>query len=96
MSGHLWTITLFCRKNVEIPILKSSARIAARLNYVCPQFFPAPGFWSIPDSLDSSEVCYNMLTHRESLCFSVEWYLVHQSILSVQFGSSVGFYSRTL
>ncbi|GLT77184.1 hypothetical protein SLA2020_487940 [Shorea laevis] len=34
-------------KNVEVPILKSSARIAARLNYVCPQFFPAPGFWSV-------------------------------------------------
>ncbi|KAA8540384.1 hypothetical protein F0562_024697 [Nyssa sinensis] len=33
-------------KNVEIPILKASARIAARLNYLCPQFFPAPGFWS--------------------------------------------------
>ncbi|GAB4850232.1 tRNAse Z trz4, mitochondrial [Ancistrocladus abbreviatus] len=34
-------------KNAEIPILKSSARIAARLNYLCPQFFPAPGFWPI-------------------------------------------------
>ncbi|XP_059285910.1 tRNAse Z TRZ4, mitochondrial-like [Lycium ferocissimum] len=34
-------------KNIEIPILKSSSRIAARLNYLCPQFFPAPGFWSL-------------------------------------------------
>ncbi|KAI3521570.1 hypothetical protein L1887_11041 [Cichorium endivia] len=34
-------------KNVEIPILQSSARVAARLNYLCPQFFPAPGFWSL-------------------------------------------------
>ncbi|KAE9467863.1 hypothetical protein C3L33_00244, partial [Rhododendron williamsianum] len=34
-------------KNVEIPILKGSARIAARLNYLCPMFFPAPGFWSL-------------------------------------------------
>ncbi|KAM7483770.1 hypothetical protein LguiB_008353 [Lonicera macranthoides] len=34
-------------KNIEVPILKSSARIAARLNYLCPQFFPAPGFWSL-------------------------------------------------
>ncbi|CAL1378215.1 unnamed protein product [Linum trigynum] len=42
-------------RNVEIPILKSSARIAARLNYLCPQFFPAPGFWSLhPLALDSS------------------------------------------
>ncbi|XP_016649110.1 PREDICTED: zinc phosphodiesterase ELAC protein 2 [Prunus mume] len=40
MAGHE-------RKNVEIPILRSSARIAARLNYLCPQFFPAPGFWSL-------------------------------------------------
>uniref|UniRef100_A0A5B6YIW4 ribonuclease Z n=2 Tax=Davidia involucrata TaxID=16924 RepID=A0A5B6YIW4_DAVIN len=39
MAGHEM-------KNVEIPILKSSARITARLNYLCPQFFPAPGFWS--------------------------------------------------
>ncbi|XP_042499299.1 tRNase Z TRZ3, mitochondrial-like isoform X2 [Macadamia integrifolia] len=34
-------------KNLEIPVLKSSARITARLNYLCPQFFPAPGFWSL-------------------------------------------------
>ncbi|KAF5932057.1 hypothetical protein HYC85_028228 [Camellia sinensis] len=40
MAGHE-------RKNVEVPILKSSARIAARLNYLCPQLFPAPGFWSL-------------------------------------------------
>ncbi|XP_050382334.1 tRNAse Z TRZ4, mitochondrial isoform X2 [Argentina anserina] len=55
MAGHE-------RKNVEIPILKASARIAARLNYLCPQFFPAPGFWSLqhrdclaPESTTSSE-----------------------------------------
>ncbi|TKY48187.1 Zinc phosphodiesterase ELAC protein 2 [Spatholobus suberectus] len=55
MAGHE-------KKNVEIPILKSSARIATRLNYLCPQFFPAPGFWSLPNhnsskfaSLASSE-----------------------------------------
>ncbi|XP_022721454.1 tRNAse Z TRZ4, mitochondrial-like isoform X3 [Durio zibethinus] len=40
MAGHE-------KKNLEVPILKSSARIAARLNYLCPQFFPAPGFWSL-------------------------------------------------
>lgn len=33
-------------KNVAIPILRSSAKIAARLNHLCPQLFPAPGFWS--------------------------------------------------
>ncbi|KAK4778034.1 hypothetical protein SAY87_018221 [Trapa incisa] len=44
-------------KNAEIPILSASARISARLNYLCPQFFPAPGFWSSKQSglsLDSS------------------------------------------
>lgn len=58
---------------MEIPILKSSARIAARLNYLCPQFFPAPGFWSlphlnhlVPESIASSEVC--LLSH----CFDPE------------------------
>lgn len=40
MAGHQM-------KNIEIPILQSSARVAARLNYLCPQFFPAPGFWSL-------------------------------------------------
>ncbi|KAL5575197.1 hypothetical protein UlMin_016896 [Ulmus minor] len=56
MAGHE-------RENVEIPILKSSARVAARLNYLCPQFFPAPGFWSVKqlgcsaqDNIVSSEV----------------------------------------
>ncbi|KAM7255736.1 hypothetical protein ACFE04_008634 [Oxalis oulophora] len=46
MAGHEM-------KNVEVPILKSSARIAARLNHLCPQLFPAPGFWSLqhPDNL---------------------------------------------
>ncbi|GJY14427.1 zinc phosphodiesterase ELAC protein 2 [Tanacetum coccineum] len=40
MAGHQM-------KNIEIPILQSSARVSARLNYLCPQFFPAPGFWSL-------------------------------------------------
>ncbi|KAL8139464.1 hypothetical protein V2J09_005485 [Rumex salicifolius] len=41
------------RKNVEIPVLKSSARVAARLNYLCPQFFPSSGFWPL-DSRNGS------------------------------------------
>ncbi|OMO66621.1 zinc phosphodiesterase ELAC protein 2-like protein [Corchorus olitorius] len=56
MAGHQ-------TKNLEVPILKSSARIAARLNHLCPQFFPAPGFWSLQhlnhsasDAIASSEV----------------------------------------
>ncbi|XWS16311.1 hypothetical protein CRYUN_Cryun34aG0074200 [Craigia yunnanensis] len=55
MAGHE-------KKNLEVPILKSSARIVARLNYLCPQFFPAPGFWSLQhlnysasDAIASSE-----------------------------------------
>ncbi|CAL0324114.1 unnamed protein product [Lupinus luteus] len=49
MAGH-------AKKNVEIPILKASAKHATRLNYLCPQFFPAPGFSSLQNhSLASSE-----------------------------------------
>ncbi|KAL2547592.1 tRNAse Z4 [Forsythia ovata] len=40
MAGHEM-------KNIEVPILKASARMGARLNYLCPQFFPAPVFWSL-------------------------------------------------
>lgn len=48
---------------MEVPILKASARIAARLNYLCPQFFPAPGFGSlrhnhVKDHRASNEVCF--------------------------------------
>ncbi|XP_020209333.1 tRNAse Z TRZ4, mitochondrial [Cajanus cajan] len=62
MAGHE-------KKNVEIPILKASARIATRLNYLCPQFFPAPGFWSLPNhnsskigSLASSEGSFSEIS----------------------------------
>lgn len=41
-------------KNMEFPILKASSRITARLNYLCPQFFPAPGFWSPQHPTDST------------------------------------------
>lgn len=63
-----------CRKNVEIPILKASARIATRLNYLCPQFFPAPGLWSLPNHdsskfgcLASREVCHVI---EDEICFT--------------------------
>ncbi|CAN8321520.1 unnamed protein product [Cochlearia groenlandica] len=49
LSGHQ-------RKNIEFPILSSSSRIAARLNYLCPQFFPATGFWTCPQHVDNSIV----------------------------------------
>ncbi|KAL9859818.1 TRNase Z TRZ3 [Arabidopsis thaliana] len=42
------------RKNMAFPILKASSRIAARLNYLCPQFFPAPGFW--PSQLTDNSI----------------------------------------
>ncbi|CAI9773413.1 unnamed protein product [Fraxinus pennsylvanica] len=44
-------------KNIEVPILKASARMGARLNYLCPQLFPSPGFWSLkclPSGLKAS------------------------------------------
>lgn len=44
---------------MEFPILKASSRITARLNYLCPQFFPAPGFWSpqhVNDSINSASL----------------------------------------
>lgn len=32
---------------MEVPILKSSARITSRLKYLCPQLFPALGLRSV-------------------------------------------------
>ncbi|XP_058180821.1 tRNase Z TRZ3, mitochondrial [Rhododendron vialii] len=59
-------------KNVEIPILKGSARIAARLNYLCPMFFPAPGFWSL-QHLNGSAPGYRALSEVpvSKLCESI-------------------------
>ncbi|KAG9143324.1 hypothetical protein Leryth_018599 [Lithospermum erythrorhizon] len=72
MAGHEM-------KNIEVPILKASARIAARLNHLCPQFFPAPGFWSLPDrknlldtkttDVDSLSTSSNMLSAENLLKF---------------------------
>ncbi|KAK6163418.1 hypothetical protein DH2020_000282 [Rehmannia glutinosa] len=42
MAGHQM-------KNIKVPILKASAEMGIRLNYLCPQFFPAPRFWSLQD-----------------------------------------------
>ncbi|KAI3896007.1 hypothetical protein MKW92_017970 [Papaver armeniacum] len=42
MAGHE-------KKNIEIPILKSTAKMAARLNYLCPNFFPSCGFLAPPN-----------------------------------------------
>jgi hypothetical protein len=42
-------------KNMEIPILKGSARISSHLNFVCPQLFPSSGFWSEQPSNDVME-----------------------------------------
>lgn len=64
MAGHE-------QKNAEIPVLKSSARIAARLNYLCPQFFPAPGFWSL-HSTDKFSLSSNSSTEGPQTTFSAE------------------------
>ncbi|XP_042052514.1 tRNAse Z TRZ4, mitochondrial-like [Salvia splendens] len=49
MAGHQM-------KNIQLPILKASARLTARLNYLSPQFFPSPGFWTLPNMGLPSEV----------------------------------------
>ncbi|WOL12430.1 hypothetical protein Cni_G21197 [Canna indica] len=57
MAGHEM-------KNMEIPILKSSAKISSQLNYLCPELFPGPGLWSSKQSSDmslqSSELCEDL------------------------------------
>lgn len=59
-------------KNIEVPILKGSARVAARLNYLCPKFFPAPGFWSL-QHLNGSAPGYRALSEVpvSKLCESI-------------------------
>ncbi|XP_020538910.1 tRNAse Z TRZ4, mitochondrial isoform X2 [Jatropha curcas] len=66
MVGH-------AMNHVTIPILKSSARMATRLNYLCPQFFPASAFWSVEQhnnaplgSLTSTEGLLSKLCERIS------------------------------
>ncbi|XP_078431873.1 tRNAse Z4 [Wolffia australiana] len=36
-------------KNSQIPIIRSSARITSRLNYLCPRLFPTQGFWPVQE-----------------------------------------------
>ncbi|KAI3856511.1 hypothetical protein MKX03_016368 [Papaver bracteatum] len=48
MAGHV-------KNNTEIPILRSSAKIAARLNYLCPNFFPSRRLWDHNQILDNGE-----------------------------------------
>ncbi|XP_062188934.1 tRNase Z TRZ3, mitochondrial-like [Phragmites australis] len=55
-------------KNMEIPILKGSARISSRLNFVCPQLFPSSGFWPVELANDVMEK--NKITSLEA-CESV-------------------------
>jgi hypothetical protein len=53
-----------CSKNMEIPILKGSARISSRLNFICPQLFPSSGFWSVQppnDVMENDKVGSNSL-----------------------------------
>ncbi|TVU23016.1 hypothetical protein EJB05_32742, partial [Eragrostis curvula] len=55
-------------KNMEIPILKGSARISSRLNFICPQLFPSSGFWPVETANGGTEK--NMYTSLET-CESV-------------------------
>ncbi|XP_031484101.1 tRNase Z TRZ3, mitochondrial-like [Nymphaea colorata] len=74
MAGHEM-------KNVEIPILKASARIASRLNYVCPQLFPTNGFWTVGnidscpmDSISSSKEVLQCIPSENLLKFHLRPY----------------------
>ncbi|KAF8027580.1 hypothetical protein BT93_E0480 [Corymbia citriodora subsp. variegata] len=65
-------------KNIEIPILGSSSRIAARLNYLCPQLFPASGFWSLkqsclsaPDSAHGTSLSCQSISAENLLKFTL-------------------------
>ncbi|CAA0837269.1 tRNAse Z4 [Striga hermonthica] len=80
MAGHEM-------KNIEVPILKASARIATRLNYLCPQFFPSPGIWPLQNSAslisDSHKNLMsrpNQLIHAENL---LKFHLRPYSILGL-------------
>lgn len=53
MAGHE-------EKNMEFPILKSSARISTRLSFLCPQLFPVPGFRSLNITNNSDGVSAQM------------------------------------
>jgi hypothetical protein len=56
----------FPSKNVEIPILQASARVSSRLNYLCPQIFPASGFW--PGESVDAITSENKITDLDSSC----------------------------
>ncbi|KAJ6845469.1 uncharacterized protein M6B38_287100 [Iris pallida] len=64
MAGHEM-------KNMEIPILKASARISSRLNYLCPHLFPAPGLWSLQHISKSPETNVPCEVQSRILCQSV-------------------------
>jgi hypothetical protein len=49
---------LGCREEPGIPILKSSARLLAKLNYICPDVFPVNGFFSAKNEGVTNEKVY--------------------------------------
>ncbi|KAJ6811196.1 uncharacterized protein M6B38_154260 [Iris pallida] len=67
MAGHEM-------KNMEIPILKSSSRISSRLNYLCPNLFPAPGFWSFQhiNSPEPNVACEEIKSRSQCESISAE------------------------
>lgn len=56
-------------KNMEIPILKGSARISSRLHFVCPHLFPSSGFWPVEpiNDVDSEKNKVSSLQACESV-----------------------------
>ncbi|KAH9301436.1 hypothetical protein KI387_013019 [Taxus chinensis] len=61
-------------KNTKYPILKSSARLSTRLNFLCPQLFPVPGYRS-PGVANTLEVASAQTNQDEGR-------MVHGSVLS--------------
>ncbi|XP_039125249.1 tRNase Z TRZ3, mitochondrial-like isoform X1 [Dioscorea cayenensis subsp. rotundata] len=64
MAGHEM-------KNVEIPILRSSARISSRLNYLCPQLFPAPSLQSLHINGQSLKLDGSCEASSSSICENI-------------------------
>lgn len=77
MAGHQ-------KKNLNIPVLRASARITSRLNYLCPQLFPARVLSSVKNMdvspnlngscEDLSTACFNSISSENLLKFHLRPY----------------------
>lgn len=86
---------------MEIPILKSSARISSQLNYLCPQLFPARGCWSSQQtnelSLESNELCEVYSEYISTNCPPRFQFFVTLTFSDLNWGFSLpGFFFNTM